>query len=131
MMRIYTCKVRLNGDLYNEVMLRNVTAPEVMVLRSLHGQDGVVVLESTGREDIRDADERDRLRHKYSLTSGSEAASLTEGKIDIVSRLFGPDTVPLPKELADFDHPDVVTTVPQHRTKRVRGDDDVAADLVS
>lgn len=64
-MRLYSCKVRLSGSLYNEVPKFDVTAAEVHILRLLHGNDSIANLEETGKNKIGQAEERDRLIELY------------------------------------------------------------------
>ncbi|WP_137389149.1 hypothetical protein [Rhodoligotrophos defluvii] len=115
-MQTYSCKVRLHNDLYNEVRKYSISAAEVMVLKYIHGgEDSVVDIVPDGKIDRTDREERDHLRQTYSF---APEGSLTGDRIDIVSRLFGPDTLPLPKQLEGIEHPDVVTEVPQKRVRR-------------
>lgn len=81
-MRLYSCKVRLEGSLYNEVRKIGVTAAEIQLLRLLHslnpeaenedGTDENLIDESvvgdivfTGEVDRTDAQERSRLTELY------------------------------------------------------------------
>lgn len=66
-MRLYSCKVRLGGSLYNEVPKFDVTAPEVHILRIIHGSDAIANLEETGKNKVGQAEERDRLIEIYGL----------------------------------------------------------------
>lgn len=47
-MQTYNAIIRNNAKLENEVEKKNLTAPEVLVLRKIHGSDGVVRIESSG-----------------------------------------------------------------------------------
>lgn len=49
-MKLYTCKVRLHGDVRDEVRKRNITAGEIRVLRQIHGEDAVSEIVLTGME---------------------------------------------------------------------------------
>jgi hypothetical protein len=64
-MKLYDCQVRLAGDLNCEVPKQGVTAPEVLVLRSLHGDDAVVDLVASGDRKVKQTDERMRLGEIY------------------------------------------------------------------
>lgn len=67
-MQVVSCKVRLAGSVLNEVIKYDVTAPEVVVLRQVHGgPDSVVDLKLTGTADASDADERQRLISLYGV----------------------------------------------------------------
>lgn len=50
-MQTYNAIVRLGGELHNEVEKKNLTAPEILVLRKVHGQDAVVKIEPSGEWD--------------------------------------------------------------------------------
>lgn len=47
-MHTYNAIVRNNGELHNEVYKPNLTAPEILVLRKIHGNDAVVKIETSG-----------------------------------------------------------------------------------
>lgn len=47
-MHTYNAIIRLGGELHNEVAKKNLTAPELLVLRKIHGQDAVVKIEPSG-----------------------------------------------------------------------------------
>lgn len=64
-MEIGTCLVALGGDLLNQVVKRNVTPAEVIVLRFLHGPDAVRDLKKTGDVDRPNASEMRRLAEFY------------------------------------------------------------------
>lgn len=60
-MKLYSCKVRVMGEVKDEVLRTNVTNAEIKILRSIHGDDGVVDVLPTGETDRSEADERQRL----------------------------------------------------------------------
>lgn len=94
----YDVKVRLNGNVANEVMRTNVSAAEVMILRALHEDDAVHVLrEFTGTGEF--IEERDMLRLRYQKT---DDPNFNRTKIDF-DRMFGPDHIDLPSRLKDFE----------------------------
>lgn len=93
-MEFYKCKVRLKGDVRNEVRKAEVSAPEVLILRKIHGDDAVVAIESLGNRKVKDADERDRLQHAYAGGLGNAKTSMVQ--------LFG-EYAPLPKTLPETD----------------------------
>jgi hypothetical protein len=73
----------------SEVPKPSVTAPEIIILRDLHGADAVVRL-SAPRMDARPhAQERARLQRIYG-----------DSHPGLLTRLFGPDHVPLPVTLS-------------------------------
>lgn len=81
-MNFYSAKVRLAGDVRHEVHRINLSAPEVMVLRAIHGADAVVNIKKTGHWQTSHAGERDRLAMDYGPK--------------IVADLFGPEHRELP-----------------------------------
>lgn len=91
-MHIYDATVRLGGDTAHEVDKSGLTAPEIMVLRRLHGLDAVVRIKPVQPRGgpFNHRAERDRLRGLY----GDRDA--TAG---LVNELFGPDHTPLPTTL--------------------------------
>jgi hypothetical protein len=64
-MKLYSCKVRLHGDVRDEVRKDNVTQAEITVLRRIHGDDAVLEIRSAGATDRNEAAERDRLNAAY------------------------------------------------------------------
>lgn len=46
-MKYYNCKVRLKGNVAHEVSKFSLSAPEVIILKHLHGDDGVLNIEET------------------------------------------------------------------------------------
>lgn len=64
-MRQFACKVRLSGNLYNEVPKSEVTIPEINILRVIHGGDAIVDIKEIKPVDRTDAEERDRLAQIY------------------------------------------------------------------
>lgn len=64
-MRQFACKVRLNGSLYNEVPKTEVTIPEILILRVIHGGEAVTDLHEMAQVKRTDAEERDRLANIY------------------------------------------------------------------
>ena len=87
-MDFFTCKVRLSGSVLNEVPKINVTAPEIVMLRHLHGHDAVVGLKRTKSENVEHGVERERL-------------SLLYGEKRMIE-VFGQAHRELPAKLADY-----------------------------
>jgi hypothetical protein len=88
-MQVYDCHVRVGRTTTSEVPKPSVTAPEIIILRDLHGADAVVRL-SAPRMDARPhAQERARLQRIYG-----------DSHPGLLTRLFGPDHVPLPVTLS-------------------------------
>lgn len=111
-MRLYSCKVRLSGSLYNEVPKYDVTAPEVTILQTLHGGDAVTDLRETGKNKTGQADERARLIEIYG--GGLVAAQLAKTPDAAFASIFGigarlPDEIPgTPKATAPVAKPEPV-----------------------
>ncbi len=89
-MDIYKGKIRLSGDMRNEVRKEGLTAPEVILLKRIHGDDAFVEIEKTGREPRNHYDERQRLYTEY------PAAINTDAKRHYIEELFGPNHQDLP-----------------------------------
>lgn len=74
-MQLYSAKVRNSGSLYNEVIKADLTVPEIVVLRHIHGQadpdtgdvgtDSVVDIKPTREVNRTDDEERQRLKAIY------------------------------------------------------------------
>lgn len=112
-MRFYNAKVRLAGSLLHEVYKEGLSAPEIMLLRHIHGQDAVVdikyVDEKTYGPD-ENAVERDRLRLIYDDVTPNQEARNSK-----VEELFGPPHRELPQ------------TAPRAPTTREKSLSDLAA----
>ena len=89
-MDFYKGKVRLGGSMLNEVWRDNMTAPEVILLRKIHGHDAVIELEKTGSRSLDHQAERQRLYTSY------PSATNQDSKRHFVEELFGPNHVDLP-----------------------------------
>jgi len=74
-MQTYDCKVRLGGELKNEVEKLECTAAEIMVLRHIHGSDAVVGLKKRRMDKRPHLAERERLDSIY----GRKATSAVLG----------------------------------------------------
>lgn len=109
--KLYDCKVRLQGSVLNEVPKSGVTAPEIDILRALHGGDAVVGIVDTGEiartvvsekplkvRPRSDKEERDRLVAMFANPATTVAES-ADKKMRMIRDLFGHDRNPLPKEL--------------------------------
>ena len=96
-MKLYSARVRLNGDRDHEVDKHNMTAAEMKVLEALHpsakGHPTLVNIVHTGNVKRSDAKERARLAQIYSK------GELVENRGEkIINGLFGVAGVPLPQE---------------------------------
>jgi len=97
-MDIFKCKVRLGGSVMNEVEKIAVTAPEVILLRAIHGGDAVVNLKRTGEKRAEHAVERDRLAEIY-------------GERKVIE-VFGPGHQALPTKVGGYSDEDPSVLVP-------------------
>lgn len=93
-MQVFSGKIRPRGDLDTEVVRKDLTAAEVMVLRALHGDDGVVDLRLIRNDRREHETEYQRLVAKYGRwPAGREA----------VANLFGsPQNPNMPASLKGF-----------------------------
>jgi hypothetical protein len=90
-MQVYRCKVRLAGSLLNEVWKDEATAPEIILLRAMHGDDAVVEITRTSMDKRPHAEERERLKNIYGAK--------------IVLEQFGHPHQQLPVRLDDHEEP--------------------------
>lgn len=99
-MKLYRCKVLLAGNRLNEVHKDRITAAEIMMLRFVHGGDDAVInIKEIGEDKQRTSEgEREHLRQQYA----SVIAKTERGEIEPVTRLFGPDHLPLPGSLPNL-----------------------------
>lgn len=74
-MQVCDCLVLVGGDIGNSVMRYGVTAPEIAILRAIHGDDAVRGIVIRSNEDVGSDGERDRLSLTY--------------KEEVVAALFG------------------------------------------
>jgi len=101
-MEVFNAVVRLGGSLQNEVNKYGLTVPEILVLRKIHGDDGVVKIQHVGECFIDDDDERSRLHQIY----GTGLEALHEDQKTSVEKMFG-TYAPLPEELKGYEGPRV------------------------
>jgi len=97
-MKYYNVKLRLHGLVTNEVLKDDVSAPEIILLRKIHGEDAVVDIKYSKTAKVNDAEERQRLAERYDsgLKKIEEPTS--------VNKLFGEGFTPLLDSLPDYDH---------------------------
>lgn len=101
-MQLYSCIVRLNGEMKNEVFKSDVTAAEIKVLKAIHtpvdaGVESIHSIKSATRVDRDDDEERDRLREIY-----GEGLS-KNGRIGSLERILGFEGTPLPQVVQGVD----------------------------
>ena len=95
-MQYYSAKIRLAGSMMNEVRRDGISAPEIMLLKRIHGSDALVDVEYDKKGQIVHADERQRLFTQYPTAVNAEA------KRHLVEELFGPAHQDLPLEVAEY-----------------------------
>lgn len=91
------CLVALGGNRGNTVP-KFVTAPEIPVLRAIHGEDAVFDIAPVGSVNVSAAAELRRLRENY------QAAN--EDRVPIITTVYAGSAPMLPMTLADLDLPD-------------------------
>lgn len=74
-MKLFSAKVRIMGQVQDEVSKANVTQAEIALLKSIHGDDAVGDIKPTETVERTEAEERERLEMIYGDA--------------IVGRLFG------------------------------------------
>jgi hypothetical protein len=110
-LKTYSCKVRLDGAVTNEVRKSGVTGPEIMILQHIHGADAVLEITPEivkgKHQDKRDAEdghvltsaeERERLKYWYAVRDNPDP--VVASKIAMIRSLFGPDHMELPETFA-------------------------------
>ena len=110
--RLYDALIRLSGSRDNEVRKNGITAPEVMLLGSIHGSDSIVEAKPVAPK----AFAQHRARDENGVPTGdpmprtnrqerNRLIMIYEGtdarKRGFVQRVFGPATMALPTELED------------------------------
>lgn len=113
-MKFYNAKIRINGSLLHEVIRQRLTAPEVLLLNTIHGGTSIVSLQEAGSKAFSPREhrmERRRLEDKYGQ-GGQKQKHLA-----MIRNLFGAvagalpeevsmdDVTPLPEEVDDLDAP--------------------------
>lgn len=103
-MQLYSAKVQIGGSRDNEVVMQEVTIPEIIVLRKVHkGEEHVLNIKPLGREAFDSAIGDDEQVKKTLRTDKSERARLERlyPKVKL-SELFGIG-VPLPQVIDGLD----------------------------
>lgn len=91
-MKVYSAKILLNGSRENEVRRTDLTAPEVLILKLVHGPEFVSEVKLVGEIERTEREERIRL-----LGDGGEKLPIYH--IEYVRKVFPSDLTPFPKEL--------------------------------
>ena len=113
---LYSCKLRLGGSVLNEVPKIGVTAPEVEVLRAIHGSDAVLDLKFTGTVDRDFLAERERINDAYA-GHAANVDGQREKKLALIRNLFGNDRLPLPVALDEVVKEDDAKAAPARAAK--------------
>lgn len=66
-MQIYDCQVRHAGNMLHTIPKKDVTDPEIMILKHLHGGDAVVDIKPRKNDRRAHREEIDRLKRIYGL----------------------------------------------------------------
>lgn len=108
-MHICNCTVAIAGDAGMTVVKERVTAPELAILRAIHGEDAVRNIEVIADEAIDSSEERARLNATYKAPE------------NIVRDTFGA-AGPLPKTLEDAGISDefVISKTPAAAKRKVK-----------
>jgi hypothetical protein len=116
---LYSAKIRLAGKIENEVVKNELTAPEIYVLRHLHGADAVLDIKAT-KQKVRRSEDQERARLAKLYRNGPETAGerLVAGIFGVAGAL--PTTVPTVSfaEVEEYDDSkdEIVTEAPIERT---------------
>lgn len=116
MFKLYSCKLRLGGNVQNEIRKIGVTAPEIEVYRILHGSDAVLDIVETGSVKRTDREERDRIESVFASPATAMGDGL-ERRRRMLADLFGHVRNPLPKHLDEMSDSDVDPATPIVRTR--------------
>ena len=82
-MHLYNCKVRLSGSLYNEVPKSQISAAEIIVLRTIHGSDAVADIVPAGESKMSSI----QLRGELTLMYGKALRTIEE--VRSINGIFG------------------------------------------
>ena len=94
-MQIATVEVRLSGSREKTVHKENVTAPEIVILKTLHGADSVKVIKLAGMDRRSHSEEAKRLRSIY-------GSAKDEKDVVVMDKLFPGHSPTFPVTLADI-----------------------------
>lgn len=95
-MQICKVEIKIGGDMLNSIVKENVSVPEIVLLRAIHGAiDSVTVLEVTEETEVGNRSELERLHGIYSTA--------TNGKAELwIDTVFPGMGVVLPQTLSDI-----------------------------
>lgn len=98
-MQRYNCKVLCGGSRYNEVRKFDLTAPEIIILRYIHGHDNIADVRASVKEAIKNQELRADLERRYTRALAKLKPSRT------MEMLFGMPHMMLPELLPDLELP--------------------------
>lgn len=96
-MQRYNCLLRVGGSPYNEVRLFDLTAPEIIVLRTIHRDDSLLDLRKSVAKPVHQSAIRDHLEKKYSQALGKLKPKQS------IQTLFGPAHMLMPELLPELE----------------------------
>ncbi len=96
-MQRYNCLLRVGGSPYNEVRLFDLTAPEIIVLRTIHRDDSLLDLRKSVAKPVHQSAIRDHLEKKYSQALGKLKPKQS------IQALFGPAHMLMPELLPELE----------------------------
>jgi hypothetical protein len=102
MFTTYSAYIRHAGKRSFEIRKLNLTAPEIVVLRAIHGNDAVVNIEKTGKRDVKNVNgQTELLTHTGELDRLRQAFKdfLTEDERPLVDVLWPGYNPVLPVEI--------------------------------
>ncbi len=98
-MQRYNCKVLCGGSRYNEVRKFDLTAPEILILRYVHGHDNITEVRPSVKKPIKNQELRADLEHRY-----TRALSKMKPPRNMET-MFGMPHMMLPEYLPDMEMP--------------------------
>lgn len=91
-MELYSAKILVNGSLFDEVRRTDLTAPEVLILRHMHGADAIKEIKIVGKSERTVGQERVRL-------FGVPGENPSLYKPEYIKAVFPTEFSPLPEAL--------------------------------
>ena len=99
---LYSAKLRLAGSVMNEIRKTDLTAPEIEVLKAIHGSDAVVDIKHKGNVSREHREERERIMLAY-VNPADNLEGQARKKTAMIRELFGHDRLPLPTTIEDVE----------------------------
>jgi len=96
----YTGILRLDGNVYNEIIKEKMSAAEVMILRKLHGDDAFRELTELSTDCSDYDEERAKLMRIY-VADGRLESRTKFNEVNFIT-MFGPAHMQLPERLPEF-----------------------------